>query len=60
MAAAVEIDGGGFTGIAGQNADGGVIRLQRIANANHCIRHFTPAEFLIEILVRRVSDFPPA
>ena len=26
VTAAIEIDGGGFTGIASQNADGGVIR----------------------------------
>ena len=59
VTAAIEIDGGGFTGIASQNADGGVMR-QLIASANHCIRHFAPAEFLVEILIRRVGNFPPA
>jgi len=35
-------------------------RQRELLPVDYCIRHFAPAEFLIEILVRRVSNFPPA
>jgi len=59
-AAAVEIDGSGLTGIAGENTNRGVIRRERVANANHCVGHFAPSELLIGIAVCRVGDSPPA
>ena len=60
LAAAIKIDRCGFTGIAGEDADGGIIRWERIANAKHRIGHFAPTELLIEIDVCRVGDSPPA
>src|SRR5262249_28019272 len=60
VAAAIEIDGRGFTGISGEDTDGGIIRWERIANANHRVSHFAPTELLIEIVVCHVGDSPPA
>src|SRR6516164_1238942 len=58
--AAVKVDRGGLTGIAGQNANRGAVGRQRIANANHGASHLGPAELLVEVTVCRVSDPPPA
>ena len=58
--AAVKVDGGGLTRIAGQNANRLAVARERIANADHSAGHFGPAELLVEIAVCRVGDSPPA
>src|SRR5215469_11821920 len=42
VAAAIKVDRCGFTGIASEDAYGGIIRWERIANAKHRIGHFAP------------------